>query len=149
MKESMTWSAGYPTEIEYTYGYYRELYPTYLRLACLSAGIATAKADPLKYLELGFGQGVSINIHAAGNEGDFGEPTSIQARLRTRGSLPKRQAQARRCSTRRLPNLPRAPTCRTSTSSGCTAFGPGFRRRTAESSSTSFAASLRSAASSM
>jgi hypothetical protein len=42
-----------------------------LRLACLSAGIATAKADPLKYLELGFGQGVSINIHAAGNEGDF------------------------------------------------------------------------------
>jgi SAM-dependent methyltransferase len=71
MKESMTWSAGYPTEIEYTYGYYRELCPTYLRLACLSAGIATAKADPLKYLELGFGQGVSINIHAAGNEGDF------------------------------------------------------------------------------
>ena len=38
----------------------------FLRLACLSAGIATAKADPLRYLELGFGQGVSINIHAAG-----------------------------------------------------------------------------------
>jgi SAM-dependent methyltransferase len=71
MKDSMTWSAGYPTEIEYTYGYYRELCPAFLRLACLSAGIATAKADPLKYLELGFGQGVSINIHAAGNDGDF------------------------------------------------------------------------------
>ena len=71
MKDSMTWSVGYPTEIEYTYGYYRELCPTFLRLACLSAGIATAKAESFKYLELGFGQGVSINIHAAGNEGDF------------------------------------------------------------------------------
>ena len=71
MKESMAWSAGYPTEIEYTYGYYRELCPAYLRLGCLSAGIATPKADSFKYLELGFGQGASINIHAAGNEGDF------------------------------------------------------------------------------
>jgi len=69
--ESTTWTAGYPTEIEYTYGYYRELCPTFLRLACLSAGIATAKTEPLRYLELGFGQGVSINIHAAANDGDF------------------------------------------------------------------------------
>jgi SAM-dependent methyltransferase len=67
----MTWTAGYVTEIEYTYGYYRELSPTLLRLACLSAGIATAKANPLRYLELGFGQGVSINIHAAANDGEF------------------------------------------------------------------------------
>ena len=67
----MTWTAGYPTEIEYTYGYYDELSPTSLRLACLSAGIATSKANPLRYLELGFGQGVSINIHAASNDGDF------------------------------------------------------------------------------
>ena len=71
MTESMTWTAGYPTEIEYTYGYYRELCPSFLRLACLSAGIATAKTEPLRYLELGFGQGVSINIHAAANDGDF------------------------------------------------------------------------------
>jgi hypothetical protein len=67
----MTWTAGYPTEIEYTYGYYRELCPSFLRLACLSAGIATTNADPLRYLELGFGQGVSIAIHAAANDGDF------------------------------------------------------------------------------
>ena len=71
MTESTTWTAGYPTEIEYTYGYYRELCPSFLRLACLSAGIATAKTEPLRYLELGFGQGVSINIHAAANDGDF------------------------------------------------------------------------------
>jgi hypothetical protein len=44
----MTWTAGYPTEIEYTYGYYRELCPSFLRLACLSAGIATTQADPLR-----------------------------------------------------------------------------------------------------
>jgi SAM-dependent methyltransferase len=67
----MTWTAGYVTEIEYTYGYYRELSPSLLRLACLSAGIAAAKANHLKYLELGFGQGISINIHAAAMEGEF------------------------------------------------------------------------------
>ena len=39
----------------------------------------------------------------------FGEPTSIRARPRTRGSSPKRQARALGCSTPRLPSSPRAP----------------------------------------
>ena len=31
---------GYLAEIDYTYGYYRELSPSLLRVACLSAGVA-------------------------------------------------------------------------------------------------------------
>jgi SAM-dependent methyltransferase len=59
------------TELEYTYGYYRELAPGVLRLACLQAGVAPPVARPLRYLELGYGQGVSINMHAAAIVGEF------------------------------------------------------------------------------
>jgi SAM-dependent methyltransferase len=65
------WTAGYVTDLEYTYGYYRELSPNLLRLACLSAGIAPPSMENLHYLELGFGQGLSINIHAAALDGEF------------------------------------------------------------------------------
>lgn len=67
----MNWSAGYVSEIEYTYGYYRELSPSLLRFACLSAGIGSSLGERIDYLELGFGQGLSINIHAAALEGQF------------------------------------------------------------------------------
>src|SRR3954469_4796333 len=67
----MDWTAGYVTELEYTYGYYRELCPSRLRLACLSAGIAPPAGKPFSYLELGYGQGLSLNVHAAANEGVF------------------------------------------------------------------------------
>jgi SAM-dependent methyltransferase len=54
---------GYRTDIDYTYSYHGELNPLRLRLAFLNAGrpapaVATA-------CELGFGQGVSLAIHAA------------------------------------------------------------------------------------
>ncbi len=67
----MNWTSGYVSEIDYTYGYYGELNPSKLRLACLSANIAPPSADPLRYLELGYGQGMSINIHAAAFAGEF------------------------------------------------------------------------------
>jgi hypothetical protein len=66
-----TWTAGYVTEVEYTHGYYRELSPGILRLACLAAGVVPPKAQDLSYLELGFGQGLSINIHSAAVPGTF------------------------------------------------------------------------------
>jgi SAM-dependent methyltransferase len=69
--ERMDWTAGYVTELEYTYGYYRELCPGILRLACLSAGVAPPVGKPLRYLELGYGQGLSLNIHAAAVPGEF------------------------------------------------------------------------------
>ncbi len=67
----MSWTSGYISEIGYTYGYYRELNPGLMRLACINAGLAPPPARPLNYLELGYGQGVSINIHAAANPGNF------------------------------------------------------------------------------
>lgn len=66
----MDWSEGYGTE-EYTFGYFPALSPGLLRLNCLSAGLAPPACDELRYLELGFGQGLSINMHAAAVPGDF------------------------------------------------------------------------------
>ena len=65
------WSDGYVTEIEYTYGYYAELSPQRMQLALINAGIHANLPDNPTYLELGFGQGMSINIHAATTDGDF------------------------------------------------------------------------------
>ena len=57
------WTAGYVADIGYTYGYYTELNPLRLRLAFLNAGLAIPKIGTA--CELGFGQGLSANIHAA------------------------------------------------------------------------------------
>ena len=50
-------------EIGYTYGYYPELNPVRIKLAFLNAGYAVP--DVGSACELGFGQGVGTNIHAA------------------------------------------------------------------------------------
>ena len=59
-----TWTNGYVTDIGYTYGYYNELNPIRVRLAFLNAGLAPPNLGGV-HCELGFGQGLSINIHAA------------------------------------------------------------------------------------
>lgn len=58
------WTEGYVTEIDYTHGYYRELSPALQRFALLVAGFA-APPEAGPYLELGYGQGLSLAIHAA------------------------------------------------------------------------------------
>ncbi len=60
------WTDGYIADIEYTYGYYGELNPLrvampFLNVALMPPTIATA-------CELGFGQGVTVNIHAAASD---------------------------------------------------------------------------------
>ncbi len=57
------WTAGYVADIGYTFGYYTELNPLRLRLAFLNAGLAVP--DNGAACELGFGQGLSANLHAA------------------------------------------------------------------------------------
>lgn len=57
------WSAGYVSEIGYTFGYYTVLNPQRLALPLWAAGIVPPKVDTA--CELGFGQGMSVNIHAA------------------------------------------------------------------------------------
>lgn len=60
------WTAGYVADINYTHGYYPELNPLRARLALLNAGIAAPEIATA--CELGFGQGVSIAVHAAASE---------------------------------------------------------------------------------
>lgn len=56
------WSAGYVADIGYTYGYYTELNPLRVGLAFLNAGLSMPEVGHA--CELGFGQGLSANIHA-------------------------------------------------------------------------------------
>ncbi len=57
------WTAGYVAEIGYTFGYYTELNPLRVKLAFLNAGLALPESGTA--CELGFGQGISANLHAA------------------------------------------------------------------------------------
>lgn len=65
------WGEGYVTEIGYTHGYQAELKPLSMRQALISQGIEHRWPRRLHYLELGFGQGLSLNIHAAAMDGEF------------------------------------------------------------------------------
>jgi len=57
------WTEGYRAELDYTYGYYAEMNPMRVKLAFLNQGLVFPEVR--NACELGFGQGVSINIHAA------------------------------------------------------------------------------------
>jgi SAM-dependent methyltransferase len=57
------WTSGYVADIGYTFGYYQELNPLRARLAFLNSGLVPP--DNGVHCELGFGQGMSANIHAA------------------------------------------------------------------------------------
>lgn len=60
------WSEGYVSDINYTYGYYGELNPQQMAVPLLMAGIAP---PPVGHAcELGFGQGISAAMHAAGGQ---------------------------------------------------------------------------------
>lgn len=59
------WTAGYVADIGYIYGYYPELNPLRVRLAFLNAGLVPPEIGAA--CELGFGQGLSANLHASGS----------------------------------------------------------------------------------
>jgi SAM-dependent methyltransferase len=60
------WSEGYVTEIDYTWGFHKELSPTNLAwTAGLRGHTAPAADDAFTYCELGCGNGLSLNIFAA------------------------------------------------------------------------------------
>ena len=66
------WTDGYQTEVNYTYGYYKDLSPTYQKFCLLLNGVDCSNSDQENHhCELGFGQGVSLNIHAVSNVGTF------------------------------------------------------------------------------
>lgn len=57
------WTGGYVADIDYTYGYYQELNPLRVALAFANAGLEMPTMGTA--CELGFGQGMSANVHAA------------------------------------------------------------------------------------
>lgn len=57
------WTSGYVADIGYTYGYYGELNPLRIKLAFINKGLVFPEMGAA--CELGFGQGLSTNIHAA------------------------------------------------------------------------------------
>jgi len=59
----MDWTEGYVAELGYTFGYYPELNPLRAQLALLASGYSAPECSTS--CELGFGQGMSINVHAA------------------------------------------------------------------------------------
>ena len=62
-----SWSLGYRTDIDYTYGFYRELTPAMLSFAALLGGVRSTLSGPFTYCELGCGKGFSTNLFAAAN----------------------------------------------------------------------------------
>jgi hypothetical protein len=79
IKMTADWKEGYVADIGYTFGYYSELNPLRARIALLNAGLALPKNGVA--CELGFGQGLSANIHAAASATNwFGtdfDPTQV------------------------------------------------------------------------
>lgn len=67
-----SWNEGYFTDSTYTYGYYRELSPNFMRWCLLIKGLVAPEiTEDSCHCELGFGQGVSANIHAAATPGKY------------------------------------------------------------------------------
>jgi SAM-dependent methyltransferase len=60
------WTCGYVADVNYSFGYYTELNPLRARMVLLNAGLAPPRSGVA--CELGFGQGVSANIHAAASD---------------------------------------------------------------------------------
>lgn len=66
------WTEGYVTEVDYTYGFYKEMAPAAMRYALLAAGFEAPPEKDCSYCELGYGQGAGLNLLAAANpHGDF------------------------------------------------------------------------------
>lgn len=59
------WTSGYVTEVGYQWGYFSELNPMRAKIALPCNGIACPEIHHA--CELGFGQGMSLNMHAAGS----------------------------------------------------------------------------------
>ena len=89
---SSEWNEGYITDVDYIYGYERELSPLFQRFCMLVKGIWSEPfSSETAHCELGFGQGLSFNIHAATNPGvfygtDFNPSHALNAQLLSKKS---------------------------------------------------------------
>lgn len=60
------WTSGYVADIGYTFGYYPELNPLHAKMAFAHQGLVFPRIRTA--CELGFGQGLSANLHACASE---------------------------------------------------------------------------------
>lgn len=106
------WTAGYVADIGYTFGYYNELNPLWSNLALIEAGFVCPKYETA--CELGFGQGVSLNLHAAassiewhGNDFNPSQAGFAKSLARTYGSASNitDESFAKFCERGDLPNF--------------------------------------------
>lgn len=65
------WNEGYFTDVGYTHGYFREVNPIFQRFCLLLHGYEVRESVDMQHCELGFGQGVSLAIHAAAQPSSF------------------------------------------------------------------------------
>ena len=86
---------GYRNDVAYNHDYHRELAPEALKLLTLARGWAFPSARPLRYLELGYGNGVSLNIHAAATP-SFGWPVACMVHGSCTRSAPTASSPATR-----------------------------------------------------
>ncbi len=65
---------GYVVDIPYEAHFFRDITPAHIESVLAFCGVSLPKrkeGEPLRYLELGYGQGMSLNIHAATCQGEF------------------------------------------------------------------------------
>lgn len=93
------WTSGYIADIAYTHGYFPELNPLRMTLPFLNVGLVPPQCGTA--CELGFGQGVSANIHAAasvttwyGTDFNPSQASYAQELARASGAHPQLRDQA-------------------------------------------------------
>ena len=136
----MDWTSGYVAEIDYTHGYYRELAPGLIDFALLLSGHEPPDRSSMRYLELGYGQGLSANIHAAAVAGEVWGADFNPAHAANAQSLAHHAQSPGPLLRRQLRRSVGGTTCRLSTTSSCTGCGAGSPTTTAGRSSRSSAA---------
>jgi SAM-dependent methyltransferase len=71
-EDQYMWTDGYVTDVDYTHGFFSELAPINLSLSMLLGQYDwQPNSSEFAYLELGFGQGISLNVNAAVTPGEY------------------------------------------------------------------------------
>jgi len=124
------WTFGYVTDVAYTYGYYQELNPLRMRMVLLQAGVQAPAFGTA--CELGFGLGLSVNLHAAASTvhwtGTDFNPAQAGFAQEMAGV---NSGGGQNYTTKGLKHFVRALICPTLTASACMVSGAGSAIATA------------------
>ena len=129
-----SWDMGYKSEILYTYIYFEATNPLWNKFIMAHSGLAFPDLSKGGYAcELGFGQGLSVNVHALTLSGMA--TTLIQPKLALPSALlASPTSKTSTSTTTLLSNLPSVLTCLSLIMSTYTAFGRGSPAKTSSTS---------------